>query len=734
MSSSPSPAANADAAPCPCGSGAPYAQCCGDERTQRTREQAFRALAEVRLADAERLFRAALAENRDDLGSLHLLGVTLRRRLRYRESLAALLEVAERTGWQVARVRDDLATTIGALVGEPERTEAASPARLRKLARRLLDSDAGAALAPNLRGTAVVVLGMHRSGTSALTRVLALCGAALPGGLMPAHEQQNPRGFWESLEVVALDDSLLDRLGGDWRRPPPDLPPDAETQANFERAVGLLLRTQFADNDSIVLKDPRMPLVAASWDAALRANGWRPAFIVPVRDPLEVAHSLAARDGLDRDEALALWCEYMRRIERFAHARDDVLFVRSGALLADWRDTIRRIADRFDLRLDLDAAAPAVAAFLDPKLHRQRADEREWQALRGVAPVEDARARRDALLARCASDARLPVPVVTESFAIDPAATATFVLCIEANAICAQALLLAESIRRWGGRHRDAPILAYAPRPGLGVDAATRARLAALRVEYIDLPLNTACPEYGSANRVFAAAHAERHAQSDFLIVLDSDTVFLDEPALPAAFDALVRPVDAKGSASAGPGDPFDPYWQSLAALAGMPLDRLPFVHATATGECVRASYNGGLVVVRRALGLMRRWAALFEQSARAGQRPYRDSGHDVFASTGHVGRAASEWWGSNQAALALTLWQGAARVGEYSPAYNLPLHFVANDDGIVATRWRAARPVHVHYHWLFARGRHEEALALLEQLGVARDRREWLARRLPLD
>ena len=61
-------------------------------------------------------------------------------------------------------------------------------------------------------------------------------------------------------------------------------------------------------------------------------------------------------------------------------------------------------------------------------------------------------------------------------------------------------------------RHRDAPILAYAPRPGLGVDAATRARLARLRVDYFDAPLNTSCAEYGSANRVFAAADAEHPA------------------------------------------------------------------------------------------------------------------------------------------------------------------------------------------------------------------------------
>ena len=62
--------------------------------------------------------------------------------------------------------------------------------------------------------------------------------------------------------------------------------------------------------------------------------------------------------------------------------------------------------------------------------------------------------------------------------------TLTFVLCIENNAICAQALLLCESIRRFGGRHRRAPILAVAPRPGLGIDREARKQLDLMAVEW----------------------------------------------------------------------------------------------------------------------------------------------------------------------------------------------------------------------------------------------------------
>ena len=135
-----------------------------------------------------------------------------------------------------------------------------------------------------------------------------------------------------------------------------------------------------------------------------------------------------------------------------------------------------------------------------------------------------------------------------------------FVLCIERNAIGAQALLLIESIRTFAGAHRNAQIWAVAPRPRLGVDEETRARLEALAVTYVEEPLNLVCPEYGSANRVYTAAWVVPRATATTLIVLDSDTLMLDEPELLGpGTDIAVRPVDMKGTATTGPGDDFEP-------------------------------------------------------------------------------------------------------------------------------------------------------------------------------
>src|SRR5215469_9555194 len=71
---------------------------------------------------------------------------------------------------------------------------------------------------------AVFVLGMHRSGTSAVTRVLNLLGVELGTGLMAA-SPDNERGYWEHLGIVQEHDQLLEALGSSWddvRALPPD--------------------------------------------------------------------------------------------------------------------------------------------------------------------------------------------------------------------------------------------------------------------------------------------------------------------------------------------------------------------------------------------------------------------------------------------------------------------------------------------------------------------------------
>lgn len=126
-----------------------------------------------------------------------------------------------------------------------------------------------------------------------------------------------------------------------------------------------------------------------------------------------------------------------------------------------------------------------------------------------------------------------------------------FVICVEGNRLEPQARLLCESLREFGGRYRNAPITALAPRAGLEPRARTIAHLESLGVRYVAAPLNRTGSPYGSINRIVTGAWAEAHSLKPYLVVLDTDTIFVAEPDFKRV-DVGVRPVDRKGSASSG--------------------------------------------------------------------------------------------------------------------------------------------------------------------------------------
>jgi len=155
---------------------------------------------------------------------------------------------------------------------------------------------------------AVVVLGMHRSGTSALTRALSLAGYALPLRLLPA-AKDNADGYWEPSAMVALNDRLLAALGQDWTGVAPlslsEL--DGDTLASMRAKAADVLRHDYGDAEHFIVKDPRLARTMPFWEPVFRAVGAKPHFVYLVRNPLEVAHSLARRDDLEQTQSLLLW-------------------------------------------------------------------------------------------------------------------------------------------------------------------------------------------------------------------------------------------------------------------------------------------------------------------------------------------------------------------------------------------------------------------------------------------
>ena len=135
---------------------------------------------------------------------------------------------------------------------------------------------------PEPRSTAVVVAGMHRSGTSAFVRVLNLLGVDLPAALYPARPD-NPVGYWEPLHVVEAHEEFLAAIGSSFddisRLPEGALRGDS-ARALEDRLVQIL-ESEFADSRQFVVKDPRLCRLVPIWIAALQRFGAAPRFVLP---------------------------------------------------------------------------------------------------------------------------------------------------------------------------------------------------------------------------------------------------------------------------------------------------------------------------------------------------------------------------------------------------------------------------------------------------------------------
>jgi len=224
------------------------------------------------------------------------------------------------------------------------------------------------------RPVVLFVLGMGRSGSSALTRVLSLCGGALPDKLMGANEG-NPRGYWEPSKAVYLNDLVMDRYGSNWADPSLCLQEEGAFGVEANAAAMAEIRAFLARLPTaplVVIKDPRLSLLSALWFEAARQAGFDIAAVIPVRHPNEVVQSSLASLGTSPELASALWLKYTLLAERDTRTVPRV-FVEYTNLLGDWRREITRISAA--LSVDLSAADEgAIDEFLTADLRRQRHD------------------------------------------------------------------------------------------------------------------------------------------------------------------------------------------------------------------------------------------------------------------------------------------------------------------------------------------------------------------------
>ena len=226
-------------------------------------------------------------------------------------------------------------------------------------------------LAGQLPRRLTIVLGMHRSGTSALSGMLGSAGLNAPSDSLGA-TVSNPYGYWESDYLVELSNKLFVDLGLDWSTAY-DLPFDWHRRAVtndwiLNYIIGL---SRFYNvKQHILLKDPRLCLLLRPLIPCFHSGLVKATYVLILRSPVEVAFSLRQSEGVDFTGSLRLWVESVLTSERLTRQCNRLIVTYQQLLECpmDVLESLKAVWGDDNLVLGKKNATE----FVDASLYRQR--------------------------------------------------------------------------------------------------------------------------------------------------------------------------------------------------------------------------------------------------------------------------------------------------------------------------------------------------------------------------
>lgn len=219
----------------------------------------------------------------------------------------------------------------------------------------------------------VIVLGMHRSGTSALTKALQVIGVSLSENLMPEGEF-NPKGHWEDIDVVSINDKLLAHYGNVWfsaTQPEINLD-DQYVQLLLGEAVNMV-QQRVEEFDLWGFKDPRTSRLLIFWQEVFKRAGVQAKYVYALRNPLDIARSLARRDGINHRQGYLLWLWHTLPNLNLLQS-ENVSWVGFNELLSQPRTVIAKLQQQLELdSVSAENVDKFCDSYIDPSLSHSNA-------------------------------------------------------------------------------------------------------------------------------------------------------------------------------------------------------------------------------------------------------------------------------------------------------------------------------------------------------------------------
>lgn len=242
---------------------------------------------------------------------------------------------------------------------------------------------------------AIFILGMHRSGTSALSGALATAGVWFgpEQELLGAQQGINDKGFWEHRELVSLNEVLLTAAGVRWFTPliADQLSPLFKSLQNVDQLLidraRALVSALLKQCTTVAIKDPRLCLLAPFWKSLFEQQGAEVSLIHLLRHPAEVQSSLARRDGIQPDHANALWLEHTGCVNQYCIQWSETprALASYDQLMSDPEGVTTRLLQSCGLKLTPDSSQ--LQEWIQPDLRHHRTEPEQGRGV--LAPVAD---------------------------------------------------------------------------------------------------------------------------------------------------------------------------------------------------------------------------------------------------------------------------------------------------------------------------------------------------------